>query len=890
MGSCVTKQKTLPQISSGHNQESAEDEPKNPGKSSGSVQRNSIKQKKIIQDSGTRNDEFLELTTNLHAEKKKTPNEIKLIKNSLKKHFIFNSLTEKQIDMIIDQMKLYTVKSNEIIFEQNSKGNAFFIVSSGRLEIAINGVRVSIIKEGDSFGELALIHDTPRTATVRSLLNSNLWVLDRRTFRSILEELSVVNYNENKSFIESVPVFKTLSESQKEALVTSLTSLKYFSGQKIVNEGDSGELFFIIKEGTVSCVQKGFEIRKMAKGDFFGEQALLYSTPRTATVIALEDVECVALNREELESSLGASLQQIVYQNSMRIAFDSNETMKKLTKWQADNLISEMEIKSYEPNDLIIHEKTLKKNEIYIIVKGSLRKSRSTQVEYKVFDVIGEVEVINNNEDIYTDSYLAIGHTDIAHISNSGFINAIGGDYNQVSHNNQMIKIFQKIQLFRWVTSSQLEAMVNKINTQVFLDGMTIVEENSLGESFFIIKSGNVDIIKDNVIKRTIGKYDYFGERSLLFNDIRSASVVAHRKVECWVLYKSDFLNILNAKTRKQLLERIELQDDSIELNDLIIVNTLGSGMFGNVFLTMHKTTKKLFALKTVDRRKITAYEIEENIILERSILLQLDHPFIVKLVRTFKDSKRLYFLMEFVKGMDLFDVLRKIDCLKECDARFYIACIFLILEHLHERSVIYRDLKPENIVIDVEGYPKLIDFGTAKILNGRTYTIVGTPHYMAPEVITSHGYGLSADYWTVGVMLYEFMFGIVPFGQDEDNPYSIYERVQERRLVFPKWVDNKNKVKEFINQLLSKNPASRLGGSFENLKAHSWFVGLNWDKVLSKQLKAPYMPEIPSFEEDIETALKNLKNLEDIISKIESKADIPKNKKKSAANWDEVF
>jgi cGMP-dependent protein kinase len=241
---------------------------------------------------------------------------------------------------------------------------------------------------------------------------------------------------------------------------------------------------------------------------------------------------------------------------------------------------------------------------------------------------------------------------------------------------------------------------------------------------------------------------------------------------------------------------------------------------------------------------------------------------------------------------MDLFDVIRRLHLLKECDAKFYIGCIVGIIEHLHERDIVYSDLKPENIVVDAQGYPKLIDFGTAKVINGRTYTIVGTPHYMAPEIVTGQGYGLSADYWAIGIMLYEFLYGYVPFGEDENDPYNIYEKVQEHRLIFPQWIDNKNKVKEFISQLLSKNPASRLRGSFEKLKSHQWFIGLNWDKITSKELKAPFIPKIANLDIDIDNAFRNESTFDDVISRIENSEEIVKIIRKDTPplGWDEDF
>mmetsp|Transcript_2557 Transcript_2557/g.2348 ORF Transcript_2557/g.2348 Transcript_2557/m.2348 type:complete len:192 (-) Transcript_2557:425-1000(-) len=188
------------------------------------------------------------------------------------------------------------------------------------------------------------------------------------------------------------------------------------------------------------------------------------------------------------------------------------------------------------------------------------------------------------------------------------------------------------------------------------------------------------------------------------------------------------------------------LQDNTISLADLAPVKLLGKGTFGNVFLTVHKKSQIPYALKTVSRAKIRAYEIYSNLVLERNILLQIDHPLIMKLVKTFKDRDRVYYLTEFVRGNDLFDVINELRIMNDKNARFYAGCLLIILEHLHERNIIYRDLKPENIMIDEDGYPKLIDFGTAKIVDGRTYSIIGTPHYMSPEVIKGGGYGLSAD------------------------------------------------------------------------------------------------------------------------------------------------
>ena len=854
--------------------------------------RKNLKQKKAVIDNRVRPVISGDMSGALAIDKIKSASDIKLINLCLQKHFIFSNLTENQKFMIIDKMKLFAVHSNEIIFHQGSKGSAFYIISTGRVEVIINEVKVNNLKPGDSFGELALIHDTPRSATVKSIINSSFWTLDRSAFRSILEDLNMKNYQENKSFINSITLFDILSADLKESLLHCLTSFNFASGEKIVNEGDPGNLLYIIKAGTVSCSQQGKEIRRMEKGDYFGDQALLYGSVRTATVVALEDVVCLGLSSEELIKCFGTSIQQIIYKNSIKIAFEKHTLLKKLDKAQTDNVINFMQVKSFNKGEIVIPAASEKQECLYVVVKGEVKRFKIRDITYKLFDVVGAEEMINEMPDKFIDNFVAVQETDVASISKSGFFNAIGGNYKDVTANNEAIKLLRRVQLLRGLPSDQLSHLSSIIKILEYNDGDTIVEQNNPGDCFFIVKSGKVDILKDSQVIRSVTKHDYFGERSLLFNNFRSATVIARKKVECWVIYREDFMSIISESMKKQLMHRIELQDDTIQLSDLLIVRKLGSGMFGNVFLTYHKAKKNLYALKTVDRRKVQAYEIEENIVLERKILLQLDHMMIMKLVRTYKDPRRVYFLVEFIRGMDLFDVLRELNLLKECDARFYTGCITLILEHLHERSIIYRDLKPENIVIDSDGYPKLIDFGTAKFVNGRTYTIVGTPHYMAPEVITGHGYGLSADFWSLGIMVFEFLFGNVPFGEDETNPYSIYEKVQERRLVFPKWVDNKNKVKEFINQLLSKNPAIRTSGSIDGFKAHSWFMGFNWDKLACKELKTPYVPKCPSLETDVENAIRNGKNLNDVITKVEEKEEIPKTKRHSnySEEWDLEF
>lgn len=393
---------------------------------------------------------------------------------------------------------------------------------------------------------------------------------------------------------------------------------------------------------------------------------------------------------------------------------------------------------------------------------------------------------------------------------------------------------------------------------------------------------------------RVIGREGFFGERALIKHELRTASVVAGEDVACLVLHQEDFLRVIDESITPLLMQRLDLQDDSVTLPQLVLIKELGKGMFGAVYMVVHRTKGTLYALKTVSRRKIKAYDLYCSVRLERQVMLELDHVFIAKLVKTFKDAVRVYFLMELVNGMDLFDVIRKIGTphsglLKECECKFYTCNLLLALEHLHERSIVYRDLKPENVVVDTTGYLKLIDFGTAKVLKGRTFTTIGTPHYMAPEVILGKGYGLSVDLWSLGIIAYEFVCGGVPFGEDEDDPFKIYEKVLRESLRWPSAVPKGSRMRDFTELLLSKNEAVR-GTGVAAMKKHKWLDGFEWEKLVLKQLPAPYLPKTVDWTSEIRATLaaSNVSASEAVQDTDE--ATLPQLSQQEPESWDKDF
>jgi cGMP-dependent protein kinase len=755
-----------------------------------------------------------------------------MIKAALAKHIMFSSLSDENTECIVDEMKMFSLQVGQLVFEQGRGADHIYVVATGKLEVTVNSVRTSLLKHGHCFGEQALLQSALRNCSVRALEAVELWGLDRGTFRRVLASAINANYEELLVFISSVKLFHSLTASQKTSLVEALSLQRYETGQVIVNEGDPGDLFYLIKEGLVSCTQQGRELRRMSKGEFFGEQALLYDTVRTATVTALSEIKCISISREMLVEVLGHRLQDIIYHNSIRMALERSAYLGRLSREQMEAVISTAEVKHLSLGATLQAD-----GRLYVILKGTVEGP----LTFKKFDVIGESEMFDDH--LSEAEFTATSEVDLATLTKTQIESAIDGDFRTVTMYNDALSAMNRISLLRNLSLSKKKDIIPLISVREFAADTFVFREGDPAESLYIVKSGMATASCRGRTIRYVNENSIFGERGLLEGLPRSSDVKALTPLVCWVLDQSSFSSLVDEAVLERLREQMKLQDSSIELSDLVPVRLLGKGMFGVVVLADYRGVS--YAVKGISRFKVMKYDIYDCIQQERELLLQIEHPFIMKLVKTFKDKDWIYFLTEFVNGADMFDVIRDIGVLTESAAQFYCSCLVSALRYLHERCIIYRDLKPENIIIDAQGYPKLIDFGTAKQINGRTFTLVGTPHYMAPEVITNQGYGIGVDYWALGVVLYELLCGAVPFGEEHADPYDIYQRVLEGKLNFSQSVHPV--VRALITQLLSKNPAVRLG---EHLPRHPWFSSIVWVSTTQHQLEdrklsAPYLPNL---------------------------------------------
>ena len=237
----------------------------------------------------------------------------------------------------------------------------------------------------------------------------------------------------------------------------------------------------------------------------------------------------------------------------------------------------------------------------------------------------------------------------------------------------------------------------------------------------------------------------------------------------------------------------------------------------------------------------------KDHISAEIHVMTKLNHPFIVKMHKEFQTDTKLYFVMDFLNGGELFFHLKKEGRFTENKARFYAAEVILALEHLHKNGVIYRDLKPENILLAGDGHLKLTDFGlwkTGVMGSNQSFTFWGTPEYLAPEIITGQGHTKSVDWWSLGLLMYEMLSGSHPFKSKRKTRQQIFNEITDEPVqMLPGF---SKEATDLLSGLLKIDPTERLGSSeldAEEIKSHKFFEKINWKDVMSKKHSPPYKP-----------------------------------------------
>ncbi len=317
------------------------------------------------------------------------------------------------------------------------------------------------------------------------------------------------------------------------------------------------------------------------------------------------------------------------------------------------------------------------------------------------------------------------------------------------------------------------------------------------------------------------------------------------------------------------------------ELKDLKILGTLGIGAFGRVKLvksikgssseanldsvpkkdiesndstasksSCRGSSSRTYALKILTKTSIVESGLQDHVLTEKNIMEELHHPFILDFYGAMQDDKYIYFLLEVLLGGELFKFLRAENQFPETWSKFYAASVLLAFRDIHSKKIAYRDLKPENLVLDSNGFLKLVDFGLAKkVDSGKTWTLCGTPDYLAPEVILNEGHDWAVDYWALGVLIFEMTAGSPPFYADD--PMEVYEKILSGHVAIPSHFSRglSDLVKKLLRTYQSKRLGRTKGGTAAVMK-HKWFSGFDWDTLMNKTMNVPIQPKVKHDED----------------------------------------
>ena len=698
-----------------------------------------------------------------------------LIDECLVSHCFLRALEKQARQEIIKEMSLFFVKSNVEIFKQGDPAGCFYILRQGTCDIIVNGEKKETLQKGNYFGDTAILYGTNREYTVKASTDCFVWIMEKKNFKKVIEHILHITYEDNNTNIGKISLFSVASHDQKIKLANNIYRETHLENKTIFNKGNISNCIYILKDGGINLKKDGKVIRTLTKGECFGVLECIANSNRITEAVPKEKTHLLTLPVFWIKSLYGDNYQSVLALSVIKAAFSNNPDLKKLNLKFLDEIFSFISFRYYEKETEIIKAGEPKNALIVVPIEGELIEVNTSKTICNRNSVLFGKEIYDEDTSKTSSSIKCKPYSLLAILKSSDLKQHFKCSLKSLGEKSSFIEQLKKVNLFKNFTNAKLENLSKKIKVEKVPNGKNVITQGEEGTRFYIVKKGLVDIfVKDKYI-RTMNENEYLGERALFFKEPRSATAKAHGDVEVYYLEKDAFETVIEKNLKDYLKDRLYLQDNTVQLNDLIYYMKLGSGSYGNVSLVKSSKNKFFYAIKNISCKQILYGQLHANLELERSILVKIDHPFIVKLVKTMKDKNYVYFLMDYIKGKELFDVIRDIGLLNKFQTQFYGASIMLAVQYLHERKFIYRDIKPENIMVLGNGFIKLIDFGTAKAITDRTKTIIGTPHYMAPEVILGEGYSFKVDFWSIAICMYEFMCGGVPFGENHEEAMDVY-------------------------------------------------------------------------------------------------------------------
>lgn len=791
-----------------------------------------------------------------------TPENRRFLNKVLQKHFLFSSMEDDERNEVIDQMVLQKTSPQTVIFRQGNKGNSCYVIQSGTFMVAIDNKNLKQLRSKHTFGELAMLYNVDRTATVSCTQAGALWRMDAAAFRRCMETLNDRNFQKAMVFLSNDVTFGAMTEDERKLLAGACSVQTFAKNEVILRDGEVGDWMFIVMEGLVQTTDRYGNSSVKKPGTLLGAAGLIYSKSQQSAAKAAENATCLALGKCHVERLFGP-IGDVLRRSAIKAVLVDNVNKSKeldffrfFTDEQQRNVIDKLDNHDFNSGEIIMTPGA--RAQLLVVVEGevAILNDGTTDAVFANLDkarkqartilssgqTFGGGALLQNS--VMKDSAITLTNVRLHRIGYDAVYEALGEAPKDVIRLNEVKKVLSDIFLFKNLHEDQMERTVRSLERRDYAVGEYIVKQGDEACHFFLIQSGAITVTKDKARIRSMGVWDYFGERALLLSERRSATCQAETSCTCLVL-STDVFNSIVGVFRRELEHRMHLQDLDITMADLRLKAIVGRGSFGVVKLVFHRSDEsRMYALKCVGKKQVVKQGQQKSMCIEREINAQCYHPCVMQFIKTFQDSKNVYFLTEFLGGGDLFYAIREIGNLSKLQSQFYGGSIVLALEYLHQRSIMYRDLKPENVLLDFKGNAKLVDFGCCKQTK-RTNTLVGTPEYFAPETLIGKGYTCVIDWWALGVMMHEFVVGPLPFGRDTDDQLELFREIMEAPLTFPPYVTDSTAL-DVLSGFLERSPELRLGASTrgaKEIKEHPYFTGFDWDALAGRYMVAPWIP-----------------------------------------------
>ena len=725
-------------------------------------------------------------------------------------NFVFDAIDDISKRQFVDAMEFQEFSEGDWIMQQGDVGDYFYVVADGEVSFHVkeesddDGVskdhpppQVGTGSKGASFGELALLYNTPRAASVRARTLLQLFRIDQMTFRSLL---MTQQKQARSGLLDTVKkIFPDVDETMQRRLVDAFSIVTYQPGERIINKGDKGDVLYIIKSGQV-LVSTDSSTLLMKDGEYFGEQALLTGQARAANVTADTQSTLMCVSKVMLETFLGP-LDEAFKLSFITKLLQSTAIFQCLRLDEVDKCVGYLKEEHYEKGDKIVPY-----GKFYGIKEGRALMMSSS---------VGSMSSING------------------------------------------------------------PALLKLTKFDYFED---LLEKHPRDSSSNTLSSQSKSKLDDNTI--------YVEEDLVCFTLLAS-------DLACVVGSLKDFFARCPADASPGVTKRT----NAINLSKLKLHRILGVGSFGKVWLVTVASNGRNehppCALKIVSKRLVIKQRMVESIMREKNVMESCVHPFLMSMLSSFQDENNLYFVLELNLGGELFDIIypkdeedTKLDNKywkaskyyksfgQEDDmalqsrygvrgigvrnAIFYSSCIIDGLAYLHHRRIAYRDMKPENILMNANGYCVIIDMGFAKIVLDKTYTMCGTPEYIAPEIILNSGHDHVADYWSWACLFFELVVGQTPFMTAGIDQMSLLKGITKAQYKFPSKLSSLRSSggsgldtalfhwKDLISRLLKPNSVERLGNlqhGVEDIMNHRVFASIDFVEFRNQKNPAPWVP-----------------------------------------------